>query len=245
MEYFGITDKGGVRKENQDSFIIRSHEKSGTVVAVLCDGMGGANAGDVASDLATKEFISYVFAHLSDESIKRQNYQALLKNACTKANGVVFQYSSFDDNYSGMGTTLVAAIVTKDRAYICNIGDSRAYHINKKNISQITKDHSYVQMLVDRGEISPESAKKHPKKNVITNALGFDDKVFSDYFEVKMKKGDRIFLCSDGVSNLFSDENLKVRSDDQDIVEFFCKSMIDSCLELNSPDNVTVVTVQV
>ena len=244
MEYFGITDKGKIRRENQDCFLMQEHGGADCVIGVLCDGMGGAKAGGLASDVASKAFIAYVDERLSEYSFKKPPYGNILTGACAEANGVVYQYSCFDADYSGMGTTLVGLIAVKGRAFIVNVGDSRAYLVTPRRITQITRDHSLVEEMVRRGEITREEARNHPRKNIITNALGLESGIKSDIFEVKLEKGDRILMCSDGVSNVIPDAQLLEESLENERTQDFCRSIIDLALDLNSPDNVTAAAIQ-
>ena len=158
MEYFGKTDIGKVRKENQDDFAIREDSERRLVAAVVCDGMGGAKAGGLASNLGTKTFMDYLERHLFGSTLKRPSYSKIISTACAESNGIVYQYSCFDADYNGMGTTLVGALIRKDQAFIVNVGDSRAYLISKKSIQQITQDHSLVAEMVSVGCISYQSA---------------------------------------------------------------------------------------
>ena len=243
MEYFGKTDIGKVRKENQDGFSIRENKEKHLLAAVVCDGMGGAKAGGLASDLATKTFMDYLNERLLFSTLKRPAYSHILKQACAESNGIVYQYSCFDSDYSGMGTTLVGAVVKRRHAYIINVGDSRAYIINKKHIRQITNDHSLVAEMVRRGEITEEQARNHPRKNIITNALGIEGEINSDLFVEKLRKGDRLLLCSDGITNLISDEELLAYSQENKTCEGFVEVLINKALLLNAPDNIMAVAV--
>jgi len=245
LEYYGITDIGKIRKENQDCFLVRNYPDSKILVAVVCDGMGGAKAGGLASSVASKSFMDFVEDKLNNSSSKTPSYKNILTNACAESNGIVYQYSCFDSEYSGMGTTLVGALCLKNKAYVVNIGDSRAYLISKKKISQITTDHSLVEEMVQRGEITRSEARNHPQKNIITNALGIEGEIRSDVFEVKIQKGDRLFLCSDGISNLMSDELLLEESKKYDNPKEFCQAVIEFSLALGSPDNITAVAIQI
>lgn len=243
MEHYGKTDIGKVRKENQDDFLISENAEKNLLAAVVCDGMGGAKAGGLASDLATKTFMNYLNDHLLFSTLKRPSYSHILKQACSESNGIVYQYSCFDPDYSGMGTTLVGVVIKRNHAYIINVGDSRAYIIRKKEIRQITNDHSLVAEMVRRGEITEEEARFHPRKNIITNALGIEGEIVSDVFTEKLRKGDRILLCSDGITNLISDEELLQYSQDNKTCEEFVDALIKKSLLLNAPDNITAVAV--
>ena len=243
MKSFGITDKGKVRKENQDSYIIENCEKRNSVVIAICDGMGGAKAGDLASQLACKAFVSGVYEALISPKAFTENHEKILKASCADANGVVYEYSGFDPNYNGMGTTLVGGVITKRRAHLVNVGDSRAYHLSKDGIYQITRDHSYVNDLIALGAITPEEAMHHPKKNIITRALGVDNSVEADYYIMDLVKSDCILLCSDGLSNMVSDEEIFAVYKTNKKPEYICRSLMSMALERGARDNVSVVAV--
>lgn len=241
MKSFGLTDRGKVRAENQDSFVIEYIDTRECLCAVLCDGMGGASAGSIASTLASKTFMNYLVDRIMASRAKNPDVKLHMTNACRKANDIVYSYSCFNTEYAGMGTTLVAAVLIGNNAVIANVGDSRAYLLSKKKIVQLTKDHSYVQELVDRGIITPERAKTHPKKNVILQALGSEDGVKCDIFVHKLQRGERILLCSDGLSNMVSEEEIYETSLNNKSPETLCKKLIELALEAGANDNVTVV----
>ena len=245
MKSFGLTDKGAVRKDNQDSFIIEKCDAADCVIAVLCDGMGGAKAGGLASRISNKEFVSYVYEKLT-AGRKKPDLPQLLRDACKSANGVAYEYSRFDEAYNGMGTTLVGGVIKNGgKGYIINVGDSRAYKLSLKDaeIVQITKDHSLVQLLVDTGAITPEQARTHPQKNVITRALGTAPKVEADLFEIELDADDVLLLCSDGLTNTLEEaEILEAAEEDRD-VEALCRLLMKKALARGARDNVTVVAV--
>lgn len=241
MKSFGITDRGKVRAENQDSFVIEFIESRECLAAVVCDGMGGENAGSIASTLASKIFISYFVDRIMASRAKNPDMKRHLTNACRKANDIVYSYSCFSSNYTGMGTTVVAAAIMGNTAVIANVGDSRAYHISRKKITQITKDHSYVQTLVDKGIITPAQARRHPKKNSIMRALGVDETVECDIFTQKMAKGERILLCTDGLTNLIPDDEILKTAQVHKSPEELCKKLMEKALAAGANDNVTVV----
>lgn len=245
MRSFGITDKGKIRKENQDSYIIENCEKRKCAVIAICDGMGGAKAGDLASRLSCKAFVSKVYEVLIAPSIFVGNHEKLLRESCADANGVVYEYSGFDSEYKGMGTTLVGGVVYKNRAHLVNVGDSRAYLITSGGIRQITKDHSYVEELVAMGAISREEAATHPKKNVITRALGVDSSVEADYYDVGLSRGDCILLCSDGLSNMVSDSEMFDAYKNSKTPDQICNTLMKTALDRGARDNVSVVAVRV
>lgn len=245
MKSFGVTDKGKVRKENQDSYIIENCDKRNSVVIAICDGMGGAKAGDIASQLACKAFVSGVYESILAPKYFTESHEKILKASCADANGVVYEYSAFDPNYNGMGTTLVGGIITKRKAYLVNVGDSRAYHLTKFGIYQITRDHSYVNELLAMGAITPEEAVNHPKKNIITRALGVDRAVESDYYMTELSHDDCILLCSDGLSNMVTDEEIFAVYNQNKKPEYICKTLLDMTLERGARDNVSVVAVRI
>ena len=242
MKTFGLTDKGKVRKENQDSFLIKQVD-GGCLIAVLCDGMGGVQGGSVASNLAAKLFLEYVSLKL--QGIKsRESVKPAVLAAVARANGVVYDYSYFDTAFTGMGTTLVGVVCRGARVTVVNIGDSRAYHMSKRKIRQVTRDHSLVEELIDRGAITREQARSHPRKNIITRALGVEPEVEADTFELKLSSGERLLLCSDGLSNLVgNNEMLELSLKCQD-PEVLCNKLLELALERGATDNVTIVVLE-
>lgn len=244
MNYFGLTDKGKVRKDNQDCFIIENCESRDCVVLALCDGMGGAKAGGLASSLSNKAFVEHIYARLTSRNARTLNYKAILTDACTEANTASYVYSQFDEAYRGMGTTIVGGIVCQDgNGYIVNVGDSRAYHISRsgESIYQISRDHSLVEELVEFGAITKEEARRHPQRNVITRALGVDDSVECDYFEFSLLEGDVLLLCSDGLSNIISDLEMLDYAKEYPEPELLCRALMSKALNRGASDNVTVV----
>lgn len=246
MRSFGLTDKGKVRKDNQDSFIIEKCDAKDCLVVALCDGMGGAKAGGLASQLSNKAFVSYIYAKLTSRVNRALDFQRILRDACTEANGVAYEYSQFDEEYNGMGTTIVGGVVKSNgNGYIINVGDSRAYHISRRLdcITQITRDHSLVEELVEYGAITKEQAKTHPQRNVITRALGSEAQVEADYFEFSLQGGDFLLLCSDGLSNIVSDEEILAYAKEYPEPELLCRSLMSKALNRGAGDNVTVLAV--
>ena len=240
MKSFGITDKGKVRSENQDSYIIENCDKRKCVIAVICDGMGGAKAGDLASRLSSKEFVSRVYESLAAPRLLMGNIEKLLRDSCADANGVVYEYSRFDANYSGMGTTLVGGIITRRKACLVNVGDSRAYHFTREDVSLVTRDHSMVAYMVERGELTQEQAKLHPGKNVITRAVGTEPEVEGDVFICKLRKEECILLCSDGLSNEMADQEMLFEVVHGMSKSDCCQRLLHIAKKRGAPDNVTV-----
>lgn len=244
MNIFGLTDIGLVRKNNQDSYAIR--ELSGNLaLAVVCDGMGGARAGNVASAVAVETFVAALEnACKQGIPVGTEERRVLISSACQSANSHVFQLSVSNPEYQGMGTTLVAALIFSDEIYVVNIGDSRCYIWSDGKLRQITSDHSLVQALIDCGDITPEEARTHPKKNLITRALGVDDGTRCDVFSVERHEGDRLLLCSDGLTNMVPDEKIDYEISLCASPEKTAKSLLLHAVEEGAPDNVTVILAQ-
>ncbi len=246
MKSFGLTDKGRVRRDNQDSYIIEKCEAKDCLIAALCDGMGGAKAGGLASQLANKAFVSYIYAKLTSRVSRALDFRQILLDACAEANGVAYDYSQFDEAYNGMGTTIVGGVIKNGgNGYIINVGDSRAYYISRKNdaIEQVTHDHSLVEELVEYGAITKEQARRHPQRNVITRALGSDAVVEADYYEVSLQTGDILLMCSDGLSNLVTEMEMLDYAREYPEPELLCRALMSKALMRGAPDNVTVLAV--
>lgn len=246
MRSFGLTDKGKVRKDNQDSFIIERCVAKDCLIVALCDGMGGAKAGGLASQLSNKAFVQYVYAKLTSRVNRVLDFNRILVDACSEANGVSYEYSQFDEAYNGMGTTIVGGVIKDNgNGYIINVGDSRAYHISRKtnSIYQITKDHSLVEELVEFGAITKEEAKTHPQRNVITRALGSEPDVEADYFEFHLHRGDVLLLCSDGLSNMVTDLEMLDYVKEYQEPELICRALMSKALIRGAGDNVTIIVV--
>lgn len=236
MKVYGVTDRGMVRKQNQDYYDAWNRQDG--AFAVVCDGMGGARGGNVASQMAVETFFDEVDHAKAEEPV------LALNQALARANEAVLQRSLSDPECAGMGTTLVAAWVQADQhAYVLNVGDSRAYHISPSGISQITRDHSLVADLVARGKITPEEARTHPNKNIITRALGTERRTDGDLFEVDLESGDFILLCSDGLSNVVTEQEILYEALYGGSEETCCRRLLDIALHRGAPDNVTVVLI--
>lgn len=207
MKYGGKTDVGIKRKNNQDSYAVFS--KSGYFCAIVCDGMGGANGGNIASGLAVKTFASIIkkaFAVKNPDDFDEFEIKRLMKTAVDETNRTIYQKSLTSPDLEGMGTTLVAVIGCLCGTFAVNIGDSRIYRQLDGVLQQISTDHSFVQYLIDKGDLKPEEASNHPNKNIILRALGVNEMVEGDYFRID--NYDRILLCTDGLTNHVSDERI-------------------------------------
>ena len=243
MQSWGLTDQGCVRKQNQDSYQIEQLDRGG-LLCIVCDGMGGAKSGNIASSLAVDVFVQEVkrsWKPLMDQ----EHIDQMLVSAAKLANFTVYDQSLQFEEFDGMGTTLVAALIKNRRATIINVGDSRAYGITASGIKQLTRDHSLVQMMVERGELTPEVAKTYPGKNFITRAIGTEPMVLCDVFHLDVAKGDYILLCSDGLSNMMDDQEILFEVVHGVNKSHCCKRLLDIAKNRGAPDNVTSILVQV
>ena len=239
MQAWGLTDAGLVREQNQDAFLIM--ELSDTCrLAVVCDGMGGARAGNVASSLAMEVFTT-CSSDGYHEGMSLEEIELLLRSGVEQANCSVYEKAREEEDFAGMGTTLVAALVEESAAHIVNVGDSRAYYIGKNGILLVTTDHSFVEMMVERGELTREAAKKHPQKNLITRAIGTEEHVTGDVYHVELEDGDNIALCSDGLSNVMLDQEILFEIVHGEQKEDCCQRLLTIAKNRGAPDNVTVV----
>lgn len=240
MELWGISDVGAVRKQNQDAYHVSS-AKERYPFAVVCDGMGGARAGNVASSMAVESFVDTVGEGLKSS---QPDVDGLLRRAVEQANELVCYRAAMDANCRGMGTTLVAAVVEPELVRLVNVGDSRAYVVSPQGIRQITRDHSVVEDLVERGEITHEEARLHPKKNLITRALGAEAQVAVDSYSIERQAGTFVLLCSDGLSNVVTDQELLFELIHGGPAAEGCERLLHLALSRGAPDNVTAVLIQ-
>lgn len=238
MKTFSKTDIGMVREVNQD-YVFVTEASIGNLpnLLVVADGMGGHRAGEYASRLAV-EVLKQELAASTEESP-----EAMMKNAITRANERVLEAARQDAKLSGMGTTLVAATVIDRTLYFANVGDSRLYLLSD-DIKQLSKDHSLVQEMVRLGGINQEEAKSHPDKNIITRAIGAKDEVDIDFYEYRLKKGDIILMCTDGLSNMVEDEEmLHIVKCSRDVVEAV-EQLIERAKEHGGSDNIGVIVAE-
>ena len=200
MEAWGLTDLGNVRKQNQDFYEIVPLDRQ-RMLLVVCDGMGGAKSGNVASRLAAEVFVGEI-RRMAPTDMDAPEIEKILRDAVELANTAVFEQSKVSTDFEGMGTTLVAAFLLPQMAVIANVGDSRLYLIHGSLIHQVTRDHSYVEEMVAIGQMRRGSEDYNRRKNIITRALGIGREVEPDFFEVSLNPGDYVLLCSDGLTNM-------------------------------------------
>ncbi len=239
MNVWGITDRGVIREQNPDAC---AHQvlPDGRVLALVCDGMGGARAGNVASTMAVDIIMDEFLAE--EEGARTLDS---LKAAAALANRRIFQRAAGEESCAGMGTTLVAALADGEEALILNEGDSRAYHLSEEGgIVRVTRDHSLVEDLVQRGELTREQARTHPHKNLITRALGAEPELRADVFRQPLAAGDYLLLCSDGLSNVVSEQELLYEVVHGGEACTCCRRLLEIALHRGAPDNVTAVLIQ-
>ncbi len=241
MKAYSITDVGAKRKVNQD-YVYCKEEAIGNLpnLFIVADGMGGHNAGDMAS----KTCVECVADFVRGNGALRTPI-SIIEKAVELANEEIISKAKADEQYEGMGTTFVASTIIDDTMYVANIGDSRLYIIDEE-IRQITEDHSLVEEMIKKGEIDRKNARFHPNKNIITRALGASSDVMADFFEISVKKGDIVLMCSDGLSNMLDDDEIfdMVNKGRDDIV-MTCLSLVAKANEYGGKDNISIVMVQV
>ena len=240
MESFSITDTGRTRNSNQDSVFCEENAVGVFPnLFLVADGMGGHNAGDLASRTCVETFVERL-----KESKKRTPVGAM-EDAVEYANRAIMEKATEDVHFKGMGTTLVGMMIEDDNAYIINIGDSRLYQI-RDGIRQITTDHSLVEEMVLSGEIGKDQMRTHPNKNIITRALGTSPKPKPDCFEVKVASGDVYLLCSDGLSNMVDDKEIEriITEEDSELSDIG-KKLIDAANEAGGKDNISAVLIRI
>ena len=239
LKTFSITDIGRKRKVNQD-FVYSSEKPVGNLASlfIVADGMGGHNAGDYASRLTVETVV--------ERSVRSQetNPVQILEDAIQSANALVRKRANEVPELKGMGTTIVAAVIDGRELCAANVGDSRLYVAGNGKIRQITKDHSWVEEMVRRGGIGKEEARNHPDKNIITRAVGAEETVKIDFFQVPLQEGDIVLMCTDGLTNMLEDEEIRMILDGaRDIVEK-TQGLVEAANERGGRDNISVVLIE-
>ena len=243
MQVWGLTDPGCVRAQNQDAYQIE-HLDRNTVLCIICDGMGGAKSGNVASTLAVDVFVEEVRRCWAPGMDPEQTVQ-MLQSAVKLANFTVFDQAQQLEEFSGMGTTLVAALIHGKMVTAVNVGDSRLYSVNRNGIHRVTVDHSLVEMMVQRGELTPEMARTYPGKNYITRAVGTEAVVESDFYHLDVERGDCLLLCSDGLSNLMDDQEILFEVVHGVNKQHCCQHLLEIAKNRGGPDNITCILAQI
>lgn len=241
MKIASESDVGLCRGENQDMVVCEIMDDSAFVI--VCDGMGGENSGKDASTIAS-EVVRSKFIAGYDSSFSSKSLKNLLVSTVTVANSIIYNTSHAEPDKSGMGSTCVAAFIDSrsDTVHIVNVGDSRAYLCREDSIEQITRDHSFVQLLVEQGKITEDELADHPKKNMLIRAVGVDRTIDVDYFEVNLN-GARLLLCTDGLHGCCSGEEILSAVNDPEI-EQAAKKLVDMAIDKGGPDNITLALVE-
>ncbi|SHH50083.1 protein phosphatase [Sporobacter termitidis DSM 10068] len=243
MEFYGISDRGKVRPLNQDVCQTFYDAVKNSALLVVCDGMGGAKAGNIASEMAAEAFTASMKSHLAEDTNIIDIMQHM-GEAVKLANTQVYDRSMSDIDCAGMGTTLVAAVVTPGGTVVANVGDSRAYHVTANQVTQVTKDHSVVEDMIDRGDLTRSEASSHPNRNLITRALGTALDAEPDFFFLNLQSGEYLLLCSDGLSNMLSEQVLLNEISGGANVQETCEKLVRLANMKGAPDNVTAVLIQ-
>ena len=237
MKSSGKTDTGNKRNNNQDS-IFFSDQPIGPLpnLYIVADGMGGHKAGDQASKMAIDITVDFV------KNSTLENPIAVLKRAMIYANNEIYKAASKDPALTGMGTTMVVAVAQEGKLYVANVGDSRLYVVNSE-IKQITMDHSLVEELIRKGELERKRGRNHPEKNIITKAMGSKEEVIPDFFEIDINSEDKYLLCSDGLSNMVEDDEIRDIVVDNYKLEDIAQALVDRANYYGGSDNISVVVI--
>ena len=238
MQACALTDIGRRRHINQD-FIFESTKPVGAFpnLFILADGMGGHKAGDFASKYLVETMVGYVSKTTVNDPVRVMNNALMLSNA------MIYHKSMEEEELSGMGSTLVAAVIEDDVMTVCNVGDSRLYPI-RDDITQVTRDHSYVQEMIDKGMMERGSEEYYKKKKYLTRAVGSEESVRADYFEVELMDGDYILLCSDGLTNMVDDDRLLSLISGNGSLEYKARKLIADANEGGGLDNIAVILIR-
>ena len=257
-EIFGISNVGLIRHDNQDSFLIANLETgdiatmsapsvvsvhTAPFILVVADGVGGAASGALASSIATETILSEL--HRWWHKVPKrtpESIEAAMKRGIDIANKAIYQKANTSPEHHGMGTTTTLALVLDGEAFIAQVGDSRAYLVRRGAAKQLTKDQSFVQRLIDAGRMTAKEAAQSEHRNIILQALGPEEKVVTDFYRVKLENGDFLVLCSDGLSNQVSAEEIGRITRGAGRPEEICQALIEEAMHTGAPDNVTVVT---
>ena len=242
MHVFGLTDVGKVRSNNQDTYVYHVNQENEQGIFVVCDGMGGAQAGNIASDLAAHVFSDHIQQHIRLQ-MSSKYMRSVLSNAVNFANYETYRKSISSDELEGMGTTLVGGIVNGNVGMVANVGDSRMYHWDGQRLLRVTRDHSLVEEMLERGEITEQEAQTHPRKNLITRALGTDKSVEADVYEFPFLANTKLLLCSDGLTNLVNDQELTAFLQSAIPPEELCVQLVDLANMRGGFDNITVLLI--
>lgn len=240
MEYYGISDIGLVRDSNQDRYLITKNDRN-DLLALVCDGIGGGKAGDVASETTIRYFEK---AFLANKTwINAQELEGWMYAKLRDVNDEVFKLSITSNKYQGMGTTLVGCVIHNDICRIMHVGDSRVYGLINNEFSQLTTDHNYINELLRTGSVSKEEAYKHPKRNYLTNAIGIYNQIRIDMIDIK-KDFEALLLCSDGLHSIVSANKIEMVLRQPWSAQEKCELLVKTAKQFGGTDNITIVIIQ-
>jgi PPM family protein phosphatase len=240
LRYGVKSDKGNVRENNEDNYNVIAGYPGVPVSYVIADGMGGHNSGEIASKMAVEITCSYIL-QIPELLSQYEDITSIIKMIMEKTNAEVFLASNEQESTQGMGTTLIIAVANNKKLHIGHIGDSRVYLIREGAITQITTDHSYIEELVRNGTLSREEAENHPKKNLITRALGCIESVEVDTYESDIQDNDVFIMCTDGLTNMLGDDEIKNIIIKLNEPESACNELVKMANENGGEDNITVI----
>ncbi len=246
MKAFGVSDIGLMRKINEDALYFQKQSVKGKpFICVIADGMGGHNAGEIASRMAVTQMVEFYKNEMININCSINRYISLINEGFASVNKNIFIESACNKKYSGMGTTLIVTLIIDKTMIVGHVGDSRVYFIRDGNIKKITTDHSYVAELVKNGTIKPEEANSHPQKNLITRAVGTEQEIKVDINTLDLKNGDYILMCTDGLSNMIKEEEIINTVLLDKGLEDKCNILIKTANEKGGHDNATVIIIEV
>ena len=243
MKAVGMSDIGKCRKNNEDAYYISAGEDPAENLYLVADGMGGCNAGEVASSSAIEAFLAHFWKEMKHATT--DDMLDMMAGAMTAANKEVYTKSNSAREFAEMGTTMVAAAIREDKVYVAHVGDSRAYIFRKREMIPLTTDHSYVMELVKMGNITKEEAATHPKRNVITRAIGIKNTVEADTVIRPLQKNDIIVLCTDGLSGMLKDEEMAKILNKRTDLEKKAELLVEEANKNGGFDNISLVLVQI
>lgn len=242
MEIGVKTDVGIVRDNNQDAYYVSSNKDY--PLFIIADGMGGHKAGEIASEMAIEIISKNLSNHLISSSVADEDIKDRIQDSISEANNKIYKKSMEDEKYSGMGTTVTLAFIADDKIFIGHVGDSRAYLLRNSILSQITEDHSLVEELIRNGSISKEEARYHPQRNIITRAVGTSMAIKADVIVESICKNDILLLCTDGLTNMVDDNQIKDFLINSEDIQKSCEELVKLSNNKGGFDNITVLAVK-
>jgi serine/threonine protein phosphatase PrpC len=243
MKYGVESDKGRVRELNEDYFNILAGHPNIPLTMMIADGMGGHNSGEIASKMAVECVSNYILKN-PDKISSEKNIEENIIDVVNRANDAVYTGSLKNVEYSGMGTTMIVSVVLNNKMYIGHVGDSRVYLIREGTIKRLTTDHSYIEELIKNGSLTREQAENHPQKHIITRALGCEEIIEVDFYTCELHKNDIFVLCTDGLTNMISEQKIMEVVCRHKDPQQACKELVELANKNGGIDNITVIVLQ-